>query len=81
MAEGILGAKYPHPESLEAVKRALGVNNAVSGYAEIVPQVYEIFRTGRSDVMLYVTQHLHRRHGRRAGNPGRKPLRYVHPHC
>lgn len=55
MSEGNRSERYPHPESLKAVRRALGANNSVSGYAEIAPQVYEVFRAGKTDVILYVT--------------------------
>ncbi|MEU2757810.1 hypothetical protein OHA63_19080 [Streptomyces anulatus] len=55
MSEGSRSDRYPHPESLKAVRGALGVNNAVSDYTEVAPHVYKIFRTGKTDVVVYVT--------------------------
>ncbi|MFI8094043.1 hypothetical protein ACIF9R_38065 [Streptomyces sp. NPDC086080] len=55
MAQGDYYAKVPRPESLEVVRRSLARHNAVSDYKEVSAQVYEIFRTRKSTVTLYVT--------------------------
>ncbi|MEV7847228.1 hypothetical protein AB0O50_24925 [Streptomyces cyaneofuscatus] len=55
MSEGSRSDKHPHPESLKAVRRALGANNSVSDYTEIAPRVYKVLRAGKTDVVVYVT--------------------------
>ncbi|MGW1504710.1 hypothetical protein ACWCQW_40610 [Streptomyces mirabilis] len=55
MAEGGYYEKVPRQESLEAVRKALRQHNAVRDYKQITPQLYEILRSGKSTVTLYVT--------------------------
>lgn len=55
MTQGDYYAKVPRPESLEVVRRSLSRHSAVCDYKEVSTQLYEIARTGKSSVTLYVT--------------------------